>query len=76
MRWIIERAQETRPDVVEVWELDLANFESTKAFARQCNQLERLDIALLNAGAEFLDWSVTKDGYETSWVRTNLCDLY
>jgi len=66
MRWVIEQAQETRPDVVEVWDLDLASFASTKAFASRCNKLERLDIALLNAGAEFLSWSVTNDGYETS----------
>ena len=68
MRWVIEQARETRLDVVEVWDLDLANFASTKAFASRCNKLERLDIALLNAGAISPAWSVTNDGYETSCV--------
>lgn len=40
-----------RPGVVQVWELEMASFQSVKDFASRANQeLKRLDIALLNAG--------------------------
>ena len=41
---------EGRKDVVEVWELDLASYESVKRFARRAEGLERLDVLLENAG--------------------------
>ena len=64
---IIKATDETRKDVVEVWELDLANFESTVKFARMANEeLDRFDIVVLNAGILAYAWSVTEDGYETS----------
>jgi NAD(P)-dependent dehydrogenase (short-subunit alcohol dehydrogenase family) len=41
---------------IEVWELEMGSYESIQAFARRIGQLDRLDIAILNAGlvkAEF-----------------------
>jgi retinol dehydrogenase 12 len=40
-----------RKAVLEVWELDLASYESVQKFAMRVNtQLERLDVAIMNAG--------------------------
>ncbi|KAG8813922.1 hypothetical protein FRC19_002095 [Serendipita sp. 401] len=50
---------------VEVWELDLASFDSVKRFAKRCeDSLERLDILLENAALISQDWTVTADGWE------------
>ncbi|KAK7755524.1 hypothetical protein SLS62_002456 [Diatrype stigma] len=40
---------ENRPGAVEVWHLDLASFESVKAFCRRANELDRLDVVIENA---------------------------
>lgn len=50
---------------LHVWELDLASFASTKAFAAKVNkELPKLDIAILNAGIAIQEWRTTKDGWE------------
>ncbi|KAJ7504305.1 hypothetical protein B0H11DRAFT_1981586 [Mycena galericulata] len=50
---------------LEVWELDMAEFESVKKFAERANStLERLDGAVLNAGINVLKWGLTPDGWE------------
>lgn len=38
-----------RPDVCEVWELDLASYASVQAFAQRASQLPRLDAVVENA---------------------------
>lgn len=38
-----------RTGVVEVWQLDMANYESVKQFAKRCEGLDRLDVVLENA---------------------------
>ncbi|KAJ7625528.1 hypothetical protein FB45DRAFT_921667 [Roridomyces roridus] len=51
---------------VEVWELDMARFESVKQFAERANQsLERLDGAVLNAGISLWKWTMTAEGWES-----------
>jgi len=37
-------------NVAEVWELDLASYDSVKAFAKKAVQLERIDALIENAG--------------------------
>ncbi|KAF2731282.1 retinol dehydrogenase 12 [Polyplosphaeria fusca] len=38
-------------DVVQVWELDMSSYDSVLAFAARCDkELERVDVAVLNAG--------------------------
>ncbi|KAJ6552811.1 hypothetical protein B0H19DRAFT_949456 [Mycena capillaripes] len=49
---------------LDVWELDMADFESVKRFATRAKNLERLDGALLNAGINACGWEVTSDGWE------------
>ncbi|KAI9702763.1 MAG: hypothetical protein M1836_007977 [Candelina mexicana] len=40
----------SRPNVVEVWQLDLSQFESVKQFAAKAQSLDRLDVLVENAG--------------------------
>jgi len=39
-----------RMGVVQVWELDLASFESVKRFVEKTKRLDRLDVVVANAG--------------------------
>lgn len=39
-----------KPGVVEVWQVDLASYDSVKAFARKAESLQRIDVVLENAG--------------------------
>ncbi|KAK4501660.1 hypothetical protein PRZ48_007469 [Zasmidium cellare] len=50
--------------VIEVWQLDMANANSVKAFARRAESLDRLDAAILNAGVQTMKWSTAGD-YES-----------
>lgn len=55
-----------RPEALDVWALDLASFESTKAFAAKAKrELSRLDGLLLNASVALDSWSEA-EGMETS----------
>ncbi len=53
-----------KPNVVEVWELDLASFDSVKRFAERAKRLPRLDAAVMNAGLASGSWDITSDGWE------------
>jgi retinol dehydrogenase-12 len=35
---------------VDLWQLNLADFESVKSFAKECQSLPRIDILINNAG--------------------------
>jgi len=43
-----------RTGVVEVWKLDLQDYDSVKAFAKRAEGLKRLDIVIENAGISML----------------------
>lgn len=59
--------------VIEVWEVDLADFSSVKAFAmRVRKELTRLDVLLLNAGIIPASWVSTKDGWESAYAPRNI----
>lgn len=54
-----------RRDLVQVWPLDMLDYNSVRAFAsRANNDLEHLDIAILNAGALFPKFETTPYGWE------------
>jgi NAD(P)-dependent dehydrogenase (short-subunit alcohol dehydrogenase family) len=53
-----------RPGCCEVWELDLASFDSVKAFGQRVSQLPRLDIVVENAGVANPETFVTVEGHE------------
>jgi NAD(P)-dependent dehydrogenase (short-subunit alcohol dehydrogenase family) len=54
-------------DVAEVWLLDMASFESIKAFGEKVKELDRLDAIVLNAGIALDQWSIS-DGMETTII--------
>ncbi|KAK6521231.1 hypothetical protein TWF506_001456 [Arthrobotrys conoides] len=51
--------------VVEIYQVDMASFESVAAFAKKFSEVKKLNIAVLNAGVSFFKYIPTKDGYET-----------
>jgi NAD(P)-dependent dehydrogenase (short-subunit alcohol dehydrogenase family) len=52
---------------IDVWILDLVSFSSDAAFADKVNkELERLDIAVLNAAVTKASFTTTSDGWEES----------
>ena len=52
---------------VEVWPLDMLDYESIRSFAKRCeDELERLDVAVLNAGVWNAEYR--KSGY--GWEET------
>jgi len=63
---MIDETKETRSDIVEVWQLDMASFVSVQSFAQRVETLPRLDIAVLNSGVNTSVWDTTGDGYEVS----------
>ena len=65
---------EKRQGVVEVWQLDLSSYESTKQFARRAEGLKRLDTLLENAGIATSIYSVTEDNEST--ITTNVVSTF
>ena len=59
-----------RTGVVEVWQLDLAHYESVKDFAKRAQGLERLDVLVENAGIVTFNYSMTEDNEST--ITTNV----
>lgn len=57
----------TRQDVIQIWELDMSNFQSVKTFAsRVQKEIKQLDIALLNAGL----WNKEYTSSPEEWEET------
>lgn len=74
-RKIIERTG--RKGVIEVWPLDMMDYPSIKAFAKRAEtQLERLDIAVLNAGVMKPNFGTSKYGYEETMQVNVLSTAY
>ena len=48
-------------DLIEVWELDLSNYESVKAFAKRAESLDRIDAVIQNAGISTDQFAVAED---------------
>ena len=60
--------------VVEVWHLDLGNYESVKEFAKKAGKLDRLDVLVENAGINKSVWSVLEDNEAT--ITTNVISTF
>ncbi|KAJ3962703.1 hypothetical protein N0V92_000597 [Colletotrichum tropicale] len=55
-----------RPDVTEIWQLDMSSYDSIRAFAKKASsELGRLDGLVENATAALDEWTVA-EGLETS----------
>ncbi|PON28802.1 hypothetical protein TGAM01_v201910 [Trichoderma gamsii] len=55
-----------RTGVIRVWQLDLASFGSIDAFAKRVESLNRVDVAVLNAGVFPSTFKRSEDGWETN----------
>lgn len=64
----------SRRNVVEVWGLDLASYESTKEFARRLDSLKRLDVLLENAGIATPTYRLFEDNEST--ITTNVVSTF
>lgn len=63
-----------RHGVVEVWQLDLASFDSVKDFAARAAKLDRLDLLLNNASVLAFGWALP-EGHETM-VTVNVVSTF
>lgn len=58
------------PNIIEVWKLDLSDYESIKAFAaRATKDLDRVDVLLENAGVALLKWDWVADNEMTVTIN-------
>ncbi|KAK6533656.1 hypothetical protein TWF694_002589 [Orbilia ellipsospora] len=55
-----------RTGVVQVWQLDMASFESIDAFAKRVGGLQKVDVAVLNAGVFSRTFKLSESGWETN----------
>ncbi|KAF8216851.1 hypothetical protein K438DRAFT_1558795 [Mycena galopus ATCC 62051] len=62
--------------LLEVWELDMADFASVKRFVERVNTLERLDGAVLNAGINVPSWDklipLKSSSFQVNMLATGL----
>ncbi|KAL9100545.1 MAG: hypothetical protein Q9163_004083 [Psora crenata] len=63
-------SSEMRMGVVEVWSLDLASYDSVKAYARRAESLERLDVLVENACIVTSKWKMMEE--DESTITTNV----
>ncbi|KAK4690249.1 hypothetical protein P7C71_g6495, partial [Lecanoromycetidae sp. Uapishka_2] len=66
----ILKSEKKTADVVEVWKLDLSNYQSVKENARKAQSLDRLDILVENAGMVTFNWRMMEDN--ESSITTNV----
>jgi retinol dehydrogenase 12 len=58
-----------KPDIVEVWQLDLSSYQSVKSFAKRAQGLDRLDVLLENAGISTASYVVAEEDESTVTVN-------
>jgi retinol dehydrogenase-12 len=63
-----------KKNVVEVWPLDLQNYDSVKAFAKRAQGLSRLDVLTENAGIVTSQWRVAEGNEST--ITTNVISTF
>lgn len=62
----------TSKTIVDIWELDLESFDSVLAFGRRATQdLDRLDVAILNAGNFKFGWATSPATGNESQLQVN-----
>jgi NAD(P)-dependent dehydrogenase (short-subunit alcohol dehydrogenase family) len=66
----IDQSTGCGPDVVKVWQLDLASYQSVKDFAaRATKELTRIDVLLENAAIATMNYTVAEDNESTLTVN-------
>ncbi|KAF3001467.1 hypothetical protein E8E13_008424 [Curvularia kusanoi] len=64
-----------RENVVQVWQLDMSSYQSVLAFAAKANkELDRVDVALLNAGVARGVWELAEG--EESTITVNVISTF
>ena len=63
-----------RKGVCEVWQLDMGNWDSVKAFAKRAAELDRLDVVVENAGIAVLKYT-QMEGMEST-VAVNVVGTF
>lgn len=63
-------ASEGKAGIVEVWQLDLASYDSVKHFAKRAESLDRLDVVVQNAGIVTTKYTMMEDN--ESSLTTNV----
>jgi retinol dehydrogenase-12 len=62
-------ATTNRQGVIEVWELDLAEYASVISFTAKAQELERLDVVIANAGMYTFDFQMAEGNERTITVN-------
>lgn len=70
----------SQEQVVEVWNLDMASYESVTAFAERAATLDRLDFAILNAGISKMGFDLVEstgheETFQVNYLSTVLLTL-
>ncbi|EPS35132.1 hypothetical protein H072_11391 [Dactylellina haptotyla CBS 200.50] len=55
-----------RAGVVQVWQIDMASFESIDAFAKRVENLRKVDVVVLNAGIFPRTFTLSEKGWENN----------
>lgn len=62
--------------IIEVWQIDLLSYKSIQAFATKCQTLDRIDMAILNAGTIEQQFKLSPEGheimYQVNYLSTSL----
>lgn len=62
--------------VVEVWPLDMLSYKSMDQFAAKCETLDRIDMAILNAGMTDEKFVMGPEGHEKIYQTNYLSTVY
>jgi len=66
---------------VDVWSLDMLSYDSIRAFARRCtSDLDRIDFAILNAGAMYPEFTINpstghEEAFQVNYLSTALLSI-
>ncbi|KAJ4293665.1 hypothetical protein N0V90_008949 [Kalmusia sp. IMI 367209] len=72
----IEASTKCGPSVLECWPLDLCSYDSVKAFAARCMQLERVDCLLENAGVSKYRFYRVEGALDELQITTNVVSTF
>jgi NAD(P)-dependent dehydrogenase (short-subunit alcohol dehydrogenase family) len=72
----IEHSFKVDPDVIEVWEVDLEDFGSVKAFCEKVEALERVDAVVENAGVATPTFELVGEEKIERTVKVNVVSTF
>lgn len=69
----LAKLQPVNPEAkIRVWQLDMESYASIQAFAKRCEQeLDRIDVAILNAGVSLKNFSKTESTGHEKTIQVN-----